>query len=247
MKRIAIFLVVLFAAFESLSAQATMELKVNYDVNGREVEKEAGPEYCPEAGIVRVKILVSKYGSVLDAVIDSTATTVWNKDQLDETIQASYRTHFKKDTSSTDSLLGAISYITRRLNPEQLDSLRTEMLAEMAEKVREIYPATTKPLFKLYPTDNMWNFIELDTISGMLWQVQFSVDKDSKKYRFKTALDLSDKRIGTSNADTIIPGRYELYKTQNTYNFILLDTIEGYTWQVQWSTDYDKRGVIPIY
>ena len=41
-------------------------------------------------------------------------------------------------------------------------------------------------------------------------------------------------------------GRYELYKTQNLYNFILLDTATGATWQVQWSQDVKSRGIMPI-
>ena len=56
MKRIALFLVVLFAAFESLSAQATMDLKINYDVNGKVIKEEVEPDYYPEAGIIKVII-----------------------------------------------------------------------------------------------------------------------------------------------------------------------------------------------
>jgi len=37
------------------------------------------------------------------------------------------------------------------------------------------------------------------------------------------------------------PGRYELYPTKNMYTFILLDTEEGYTYQVQWNTDPKKN------
>jgi hypothetical protein len=40
--------------------------------------------------------------------------------------------------------------------------------------------------------------------------------------------------------------RFTLYPTQNMYNFILLDQIDGKTWQVQWSTDPELRGVVPI-
>ena len=43
------------------------------------------------------------------------------------------------------------------------------------------------------------------------------------------------------------PGRFCLYPTENTYNFILLDQIDGRVWQVQWNIDEDKRGVWRIY
>ena len=59
-------------------------------------------------------------------------------------------------------------------------------------------------------------------------------------------LDLSDKRKGTYFPETEEPGRFELYKTQNMYNFILLDTLEGGVWQVQWSIEKDKRMALPI-
>lgn len=42
-------------------------------------------------------------------------------------------------------------------------------------------------------------------------------------------------------------GRFELYKTQNMYNFILLDTFDGRTWQVQWSTEAENRMILSIY
>ena len=42
-------------------------------------------------------------------------------------------------------------------------------------------------------------------------------------------------------------GRFELYKTQNMYNFILLDTSSGATWQVQWSMEPENRGTVRIW
>lgn len=95
-------------------------------------------------------------------------------------------------------------------------------------------------VFQLYPTDNMWTFIRLDTSNGQLWQVHFAVNDDSS--RTEEVLSLSTLAIG-SDAKA---GRFCLYPTKNVYNFILLDRKEGKTWQVQWSFDQTKRGVIPI-
>lgn len=92
--------------------------------------------------------------------------------------------------------------------------------------------------FKLYPTDNMWTFIKLDTRNGKMWQVQFSVKGDD--YRFEVPLNTYALSTDSTN------GRFELYPTQNIYNFILLDKIGGTTWQVQWSTDPENQAVIPI-
>ena len=42
-------------------------------------------------------------------------------------------------------------------------------------------------------------------------------------------------------------GRFKLYPTGNMYNFIMVDVIEGRTWQIQWSVKEDKRLVFRIY
>ena len=42
-------------------------------------------------------------------------------------------------------------------------------------------------------------------------------------------------------------GRFKLYPTDNMYNFIMVDVINGSTWQVQWSTKENKRLVMGIY
>ena len=42
-------------------------------------------------------------------------------------------------------------------------------------------------------------------------------------------------------------GRFKLYPTENTYNFIMVDVIDGRSWQVQWSTKKDGRLVLQFY
>lgn len=102
----------------------------------------------------------------------------------------------------------------------------------------------TAPCYKLYPTENMWTFLELETFSGRIWQVQYSVK--GPDYRFKTILN-GDSMIPFLDSEGEFAGRFELYKTQNMYNFILLDTATGSTWQVQWSTDAKDRAVLRIW
>ena len=94
--------------------------------------------------------------------------------------------------------------------------------------------------FKLFSTQNMWTFIKLDTQTGQMWQVQYSVKGDEERFEY----DLSPNPLVTT--DRKVNGRFELYPTQNIYNFILLDRIGGKTWQVQWSFDEENRAVIPI-
>ena len=85
----------------------------------------------------------------------------------------------------------------------------------------------------------MWTFLKLNTEDGRICQVQYSLDSEN---RFETYLNLIPLAVGLD----IKPGRFTLYPTQNMWTFILLDTINGSTWQVQWSQDADNRGVIPI-
>jgi hypothetical protein len=59
-----------------------------------------------------------------------------------------------------------------------------------------------------------------------------------KPYTLKQKIEISD--IAQN-------GRFKLYPTENTYNFIMVDVIDGRTWQVQWNIDYDKRLCIRIY
>lgn len=92
--------------------------------------------------------------------------------------------------------------------------------------------------FKLYKTQNMWTFLKLDTSTGQIWQVQYSTK--GEEYRFETPLSLD--KLNTSG----INGRYELYDTDNIYNFVMLDQFDGMTYQVQWSGDVENRFVIPI-
>ncbi len=94
--------------------------------------------------------------------------------------------------------------------------------------------------FKLFPTQNMWTSIKLDTQTGQMWQIQYSIKSNDGCFE----CDLNPNPIITTGKK--YNGRFELYPTQNIYNFILLDKIDGKTWQVQWSFDEENRTIIPI-
>lgn len=96
--------------------------------------------------------------------------------------------------------------------------------------------------YRLFPTQNMWTFLKLDTMTGRIWQVQFSVE--GKDYRFETVLSSADITDVLKQERKI--GRFTLHPTTNTYNFIMLDQIDGYTYQVQWNGDVESRFVLPI-
>lgn len=98
----------------------------------------------------------------------------------------------------------------------------------------------TTSVYRLFPTQNTYTFIKLDTRNGRMWQVQWYTESKS---RFTTALS----EISLVNKEEEKNGRFTLYPTTNMYNFILLDQIEGKTWQVQWNNEEKDRMVIPIY
>lgn len=93
-------------------------------------------------------------------------------------------------------------------------------------------------IYKLFPTNNIWTFIKLNTRNGKMWQVQFDIGEN----RFETILHYEN----LVSKDEERNGRFTLYPTTNTYNFILLDQIDGRTWQVQWSQKRENRGIFPI-
>ena len=95
-------------------------------------------------------------------------------------------------------------------------------------------------VYRLFPTQNTWTFIKLNTRNGQMWQVQYYINEDNK--RFETFLSLTTRVSREEEAN----GRFFLYPTQNMYNFILLDQVDGRMWQVQWSTKSSERIVIPI-
>lgn len=92
--------------------------------------------------------------------------------------------------------------------------------------------------YRLFPTTNMWIFIKLNTADGRMWLVQYSTKAGNQ-------VEIPLSRIERAEESEKKDGRFTLYATQNMYNFILLDQIDGRVWQVQWSTEGDNL-VIPI-
>ena len=114
---------------------------------------------------------------------------------------------------------------------------KLEAIEKQVNKIA-LNSTNVEPIYKIYPTRNMWNFLKLDTRNGKISIVQFSVDDNEKQFEYV----LSNKALCDNNA----PGRFMLQPTENIYNFIMLDQVSGQTYQVQWSFDEDKRFIIPI-
>lgn len=100
-------------------------------------------------------------------------------------------------------------------------------------------PTINSPIYQLFPTKNIWTFIKLDSRNGKMWQVQFDLTGENRGEKILNSIPLVTE-------ENEIKGRFTLYPSENIYNFLLLDQIDGNVYQVQWSMEEKNRGVIPI-
>lgn len=98
-----------------------------------------------------------------------------------------------------------------------------------------------KNRYKLYQTENIYNLIELDTKTGQIYQVQWTLD--SKSVEGTWIINSEDLTHGNGYGS----GSFELYPTKNMYQFILLDKTDGRTWHIQWGFGKNSRWIKRIY
>lgn len=99
-----------------------------------------------------------------------------------------------------------------------------------------------KNRYKMYPTENIYTLLKLDTRTGMIWQVQWSLEVLNEGTMIINSDDL------TSWAGGYGSNSFELYPTKNMYQFILIDKTDGRMWHVQWGTGGDaQRWIRRIY
>ena len=87
--------------------------------------------------------------------------------------------------------------------------------------------------FKLYSTENIYTFLKLDTATGKIDQLQWSLDSD---YEGSFTINSNDLSLGYGS------GTFELYPTKNMYQFILFDKVTGRQWHVQWGWKHQSVG-----
>jgi hypothetical protein len=133
--------------------------------------------------------------------------------------------------AQTDSLK------TRTTPIENVEQKTLDVDSVTIAQIRAIYDRMENlvPRFKIYKTENTYNLIKLDTATGQTWQVQYRLgDTESM-----TVVIDDSSLLWYSEPE--IAGRFELYPTNNMYQFILIDTQTGRTWQIQWNTAPGKR------
>jgi len=100
--------------------------------------------------------------------------------------------------------------------------------------------SSLKGRYKLYQTENIYTLLQLDTKTGMIEQVQWSLDSDNEG---SVSINSDDLTYGYSYGS----GSFELYPTKNMYQFILIDKTTGKKWHVQWGMESSKRWIRRIY
>lgn len=100
--------------------------------------------------------------------------------------------------------------------------------------------SSLKGRYKLYQTENIYTLLQLDTKTGMIEQVQWSLDSDNEG---SVSINSDDLTYGLGYGS----GSFELYPTKNMYQFILINKTTGQKWHVQWGMETSKRWIRRIY
>ena len=98
-----------------------------------------------------------------------------------------------------------------------------------------------KNRYKMYKTENVYNLLKLDTKTGRIWQVQWYLDDKSKEGTW--TINDTDLSYGIGYGSN----SFELYSTNNMYQFILIDKTDGRMWHVQWGIGDKNRWIRRIY
>lgn len=117
------------------------------------------------------------------------------------------------------------------LSLSRIDSL-IQLNTEWIEAIE--IDVSIKQRYKLYPTENLYTFLQLDTKTGIIKQLQWSLDSEEEG-----TWTINETSLTNSNTT----GNFELYPTKNMYQFILLDKKDGRLWHVQWGLEYSKRWI----
>lgn len=138
---------------------------------------------------------------------------------LDKILINSIRLSYKKNVQTQQVISNTTTQIEKKIEIQQLEV----------------------PIYQLFPTENIWTFLKLDTRNGKMWQVHFSVSEQG----YQGEKDLNSRSLILTDEE--IKGRFTLVPTKNIYNFLLLDQLTGKTYQVQWNNELFNRLVKPIW
>lgn len=122
-------------------------------------------------------------------------------------------------------------------NKDSISTYIVSLLEEIDTQVLKIYNENSKNRYKLYPTENIYNFLKLDTYTGIVEQVQWSLENEKE-----ITVNINNEKLSWGSSSL-----FELYPTKNIYQFLLLDKSNGRTWHIQWGMESQKRWIRRIY
>lgn len=109
------------------------------------------------------------------------------------------------------------------------DSISSSEDAKLSDKDR----------YKMYQTENIYTLLRLDTKTGRIDQVQWSLEDGNEGSVPVNSVDYS----AGYKCSQYGAGVFELYPTKNMYQFILLNKVDGRMWHIQWGMEASKRWV----
>ena len=122
------------------------------------------------------------------------------------------------------------------------EAVRDSLLEEIYDKVwsieLQLKSEELNNRFKLYKTNNMYTFLRLDTATGKIKQFQWSLKSEEEGY-----VTINDEDLSFLSPQN---GTFELYPTENMYQFLLLDKSMGRMWHVQWGMKSNERWIRPM-
>lgn len=131
-----------------------------------------------------------------------------------------------------------VATVRKAAEVAKIDSL----LQECRELRKDIFVySSTKSRYKLYPTENIYTFLKLNTETGQIWQLQWSMEEEREG---EVIINASNLKYSFDSGGT---GSFELYPTKNMYTFILIDKDYGRRWHVQWGMDTKYRFIRQIF
>lgn len=123
-----------------------------------------------------------------------------------------------------------IGFSCRGNNTTQIDSTINSALQNLQDQIFQARLTQGNiGRYKVYSTQNIYISLFLDTATGKINLLQWSLDSDKEGIWTLNNEDLSITNFGA--------GTFELYPTQNMYQFILIDTVMGRAWHVQWGIE----------
>ena len=85
--------------------------------------------------------------------------------------------------------------------------------------------------YQLFPTQNMWTFILLDSYNGRLWQVQYSTQDLDNLF----CIPINKYELVSDNENCI----FSIQPLTSMYQYYLINDRTGDIWKFQWSTKGD--------